>query len=46
MIAGATIAPDRKIALRAAILSGILFGMALITFTGGTSTNDFIYFRF
>ncbi|MCX5515100.1 MBOAT family O-acyltransferase [Kaistia algarum] len=46
MIAGATISPDRKIALRAAILAGILFGMALVTFTGGTSTNDFIYFRF
>ena len=46
MIAGATIAPNRKLALRAALLSGVLFGMALITFTGGTSTNDFIYFRF
>ncbi|HWJ71788.1 MAG TPA: MBOAT family O-acyltransferase [Kaistia sp.] len=45
-IANATILPDRRLALRAACLCGVLFGLAMITFTGHTSTNEFIYFRF
>ena len=45
-IAGATILPDRRLALRAALFCGALFGAALITFTGASSTNEFIYFRF
>lgn len=46
LIAGLTIMPNRKAALRAALYCGLLFGLAVISFTGQTSSNEFIYFRF
>ncbi len=45
-IAGATILPDRRLAFRVALFCGALFGLAVISFTGASSTNEFIYFRF
>jgi D-alanyl-lipoteichoic acid acyltransferase DltB (MBOAT superfamily) len=46
LIAGVTILPNRRAAFRAALWCGLIFGLALLAFTGQTSTNEFIYFRF
>lgn len=45
-IASQTLSPDRRLATRAAIVCGLLLGVAIIGLSGGSSKNEFIYFRF